>query len=332
MPLPTPASNRSSVRRTSGGRSCGSRRGVAVESLTSRGCTGPEAPRLRDRPGPRPGLARDPVRDGSGGVAAPRIPGRFGGRTGCGGTTAGRTVAGMNPTAPLPPSLPPTPENPPPGDTGSGFTADGASAYSWGGSTHSSGPRSLVRPRDGRLVAGVCASIADYLGVDVLLVRVVAVVLAVSGGAGLAHYLALWALTASSDAPAAVTPHGRAVFAAPSGAARRRGMRIAGAVVLALLVLSALAHLSHLIGWVLALAAIVIAVVLAGRWWKVVLASLLGLLVLVGVIAGAGPRFGSRDFAVSRAFDLSDNDDSSVGPIRLDLRGLAAARSRVNTV
>jgi phage shock protein PspC (stress-responsive transcriptional regulator) len=283
--------------------------------------------------------------------------------TGCGGTTAGRTVAGMNPTAPLP--SPPTPENPPPGGTGPsksfsgdsdssdsfagdsatssgagypdpGYTAPGSGSYS--SSSYSSGfaagrgPRSLVRPRDGRLVAGVCASVADYLGVDVLLVRVVAVVLAVSGGAGLAAYLALWALTPSSDGPAAVTPGGTGVFAAPSGPARRRAVRIAGAVVVALLVLSALAHLSHVIGWVLAFAAIVIAVVLAGRWWKVVLASLVGLLVLVGVIAGAGPSFGSRDFAVSRATDLSDDYGSPVGTVRLDLRGLTLDRSRDTTV
>ena len=57
------------------------------------------------------------------------------------------------------------------------------------------GGKVLVRIRKGRLVAGVCAGIADYLDVDVTVVRViVAVVALITGGAGVLAYLVAWAL------------------------------------------------------------------------------------------------------------------------------------------
>ena len=56
-----------------------------------------------------------------------------------------------------------------------------------------SGHRVLVRPRDGRMLAGVCAGFADYFGLDVTLVRVIwAVVSVITGGAGVLAYLAAW--------------------------------------------------------------------------------------------------------------------------------------------
>jgi phage shock protein PspC (stress-responsive transcriptional regulator) len=55
--------------------------------------------------------------------------------------------------------------------------------------------KNLVRRRDDRMVAGVCSGLADYLGVDVNLVRVAAVVgLVFSLGAALVAYLAAWIL------------------------------------------------------------------------------------------------------------------------------------------
>jgi phage shock protein PspC (stress-responsive transcriptional regulator) len=51
----------------------------------------------------------------------------------------------------------------------------------------------LVRSRKGRMVAGICAGIADYSGLDVTLVRViVAVVSVITGGTGVLAYLAAW--------------------------------------------------------------------------------------------------------------------------------------------
>ncbi|MDF2093844.1 PspC domain-containing protein [Knoellia sp. 3-2P3] len=58
--------------------------------------------------------------------------------------------------------------------------------------------RTLHRPVEGRVVAGVCAGLAEHLGAPVRLVRIVFVLLALPGGAGLAAYLFLWALTPQS--------------------------------------------------------------------------------------------------------------------------------------
>jgi signal transduction histidine kinase len=53
----------------------------------------------------------------------------------------------------------------------------------------------LVRSSDDRVVAGVCGGLAESLGADVSLVRLVFALLALAGGAGILLYLALWAWT-----------------------------------------------------------------------------------------------------------------------------------------
>src|SRR5262249_11470593 len=53
---------------------------------------------------------------------------------------------------------------------------------------------------DERALAGVCAGIAQALGVDVTLVRVVFALLALAGGAGIVLYLALWMWSRSDRA------------------------------------------------------------------------------------------------------------------------------------
>jgi phage shock protein C len=60
-------------------------------------------------------------------------------------------------------------------------------------STHRE-PQPLSRPIQDRMLAGVAAGIARYLGVDVTVVRIVFAVLAVVGGAGVPIYLAGWLL------------------------------------------------------------------------------------------------------------------------------------------
>jgi signal transduction histidine kinase len=57
--------------------------------------------------------------------------------------------------------------------------------------------RSFATSDDERVIAGVCAGIAQALGVDVTLVRLVFALLALAGGAGIALYLALWAYSSS---------------------------------------------------------------------------------------------------------------------------------------
>jgi len=53
---------------------------------------------------------------------------------------------------------------------------------------------SLVRPRRGKLIAGVCAGLARRFGVSPTLVRVLFVVSAVLPGPQILLYLALWLL------------------------------------------------------------------------------------------------------------------------------------------
>ena len=50
----------------------------------------------------------------------------------------------------------------------------------------------LRRTRDGRLLAGVCAGVAEHLGVRVLWVRMTFAILSALGGAGILAYALLW--------------------------------------------------------------------------------------------------------------------------------------------
>ena len=55
------------------------------------------------------------------------------------------------------------------------------------------GTKILVRSQKGRMVAGICAGIAGYAGLDVTLVRVIVTLVSVlTGGTGALVYLAAW--------------------------------------------------------------------------------------------------------------------------------------------
>ncbi len=57
------------------------------------------------------------------------------------------------------------------------------------------GHKQLIRPRSGRMVAGVCAGIGEYLGIDPNLVRVLFAALTIfSVGVGALVYLVAWAV------------------------------------------------------------------------------------------------------------------------------------------
>jgi len=56
----------------------------------------------------------------------------------------------------------------------------------------SNGTKRLCRPRDGRVVAGVCAGLAAYFGVDPTLVRLAFALVTVFGGLGVLIYLCAW--------------------------------------------------------------------------------------------------------------------------------------------
>ena len=52
--------------------------------------------------------------------------------------------------------------------------------------------RKLYRSRTNKQVAGVCGGLAEYFNVDVTLMRVLFIVLAVLGAAGIVIYIAMW--------------------------------------------------------------------------------------------------------------------------------------------
>lgn len=57
----------------------------------------------------------------------------------------------------------------------------------------------MRRPRDDRRIAGVCAAVADHLGVDPVIIRVIVAVLALTGPIGWLAYGAGWILIPSAD-------------------------------------------------------------------------------------------------------------------------------------
>ena len=56
----------------------------------------------------------------------------------------------------------------------------------------SNGTKRLYRAREGRVVAGVCAGLAAYFGVDPTLVRLAFVLVTLFGGLGVLFYLFAW--------------------------------------------------------------------------------------------------------------------------------------------
>ncbi|WP_219460844.1 PspC domain-containing protein [Nonomuraea rhizosphaerae] len=54
--------------------------------------------------------------------------------------------------------------------------------------------KQLRRTTNGRIVAGVCSGIGEYVGIDANLVRVVLAIATLFGGAGVAVYAAGWLL------------------------------------------------------------------------------------------------------------------------------------------
>jgi phage shock protein PspC (stress-responsive transcriptional regulator) len=91
--------------------------------------------------------------------------------------------------------------------------------------------RELVRPREGRIVAGVAQGLANRYALPALLIRVVFVLLTFAGGLGVALYSAGWFLIRSDDE--AETPAQR-IF---SGASTSRSWLGIGLVFLAILIL-----------------------------------------------------------------------------------------------
>lgn len=63
-------------------------------------------------------------------------------------------------------------------------------------------PSRLIRPRFGRMIAGVCQGLANAYAWDVVWVRVIAVLLAVfGGGIGLIAYFVFWVVMPEESIP-----------------------------------------------------------------------------------------------------------------------------------
>jgi phage shock protein PspC (stress-responsive transcriptional regulator) len=95
--------------------------------------------------------------------------------------------------------------DPPPGAAPSAPQAGGAIPD--GGAAE--GPRRLYRSRDQRVIGGVCGGLAEYFGIDPLIVRIVAVGLVFAGGAGLLAYLAAWLLVPEEEGDGLSEDRGR---------------------------------------------------------------------------------------------------------------------------
>ena len=71
------------------------------------------------------------------------------------------------------------------------------------------GPRRLYRSRDERVIGGVCGGLAEYFGIDPLIVRIITVALVFAGGAGFLAYLAAWLLVPDADGASFADGNGR---------------------------------------------------------------------------------------------------------------------------
>ncbi len=82
------------------------------------------------------------------------------------------------------------------GPPGSASTEQGSAAQSaWeGGPPGPPAGKRLERKFTGRWVAGVCAGLASYTGVDPTVIRLIFVVLTFFGGVGAIAYVIAWAL------------------------------------------------------------------------------------------------------------------------------------------
>jgi phage shock protein PspC (stress-responsive transcriptional regulator) len=67
-----------------------------------------------------------------------------------------------------------------------------------------SGGKRLLRLRDGRMVAGVCAGLAAYFGIDVNLVRLGFGIFTVFYGLGLLIYAVAWAILPEEGADSSI--------------------------------------------------------------------------------------------------------------------------------
>jgi phage shock protein C len=96
------------------------------------------------------------------------------------------------------------------GETGGPSSGARSDVFSGANGSGGSGPyrpatgRRLERKRQGRWVAGVCAGLADYLGADATVVRVIMTVLVLFAGLGPLAYVVCWVLMPEEGDPESI--------------------------------------------------------------------------------------------------------------------------------
>jgi phage shock protein PspC (stress-responsive transcriptional regulator) len=138
-------------------------------------------------------------------------------------------------------------------------------------------PRRMTRPRDDRVIAGVCSGLGRYFGVDPVLFRVAAVALIFFGGAGVLLYIAAVLLIPQEGEEQPTTRR-----------RRDRALAIVGVVLLVVAAGTIFSRGPFHFGWLFGPFALI---VLAGLvvWW---------------LVSGERPRGGGRDIARSLARGL----------------------------
>jgi phage shock protein PspC (stress-responsive transcriptional regulator) len=193
----------------------------------------------------------------------------------------------------------------------------------------------FVRPREGRMLAGVCAGIAERWNLDVTLVRIVTVALVLLSGVGLAAYVAAWLLTPSVDGPAplaADSAWAKKISRRGEGLARRMPRAIV--FVIGAIVLLSLVHswwLTVPVGLVLLVSAALLLMfgTRLGRWTIGIAALLVA--AVVATVGIAGPHFGTRTYDVASVDDLHSSYDYGAGAVRLDLSGITTISGEHHT-
>lgn len=105
-------------------------------------------------------------------------------------------------------------------------------------------PEGLVRPRDDRVIAGVAAGVAHWLGVEPVIVRLAVVVLALANGVGVVLYLAAWVVLPDEGVRPSPADAGAAGAASRASGGRGAGGRTAelalavGSITLGVLLLT----------------------------------------------------------------------------------------------
>lgn len=61
--------------------------------------------------------------------------------------------------------------------------------------------KKLYRSRTNKILGGVCAGIANYFGIDVVVVRLIWVLLALAGGPGVIGYIIAWIIIPAEPEP-----------------------------------------------------------------------------------------------------------------------------------